>query len=277
MAEPLPITDLPRALAAEGALPDFVLTDIDDTFTTGGRITAAALEALERLQAAGIRCIPVTGRPAGWCDHIARMWPVDAVVGENGAFFFRYDRARHRLVRRYALPPEDFRDARARLTALGEAVLAAVPGTRLASDQDYRLADVAIDYAEDVEKLGDAALDRILEICARHGATAKVSSIHVNAWIGDYDKAGMLLALLAEEFGLDPAEARRRAVYIGDSPNDEPLFRCFPWSVGVANIRPFMARFEHPPRFVCAAAEGDGFRELADHLLAAHDLTRRRA
>jgi HAD superfamily hydrolase (TIGR01484 family) len=62
-----------------------VFTDIDDTLSTRGRITAEAYAAMERLHAAGYLVIPVTGRPAGWCDHIARMWPVDAVVGENGA------------------------------------------------------------------------------------------------------------------------------------------------------------------------------------------------
>ena len=69
-----------------------VLTDIDDTLTTDGNLTAAAYTALESLHNAGFGVVPITGRPAGWCDHIARMWPVDGVVGENGAFYFRYDR-----------------------------------------------------------------------------------------------------------------------------------------------------------------------------------------
>ena len=63
-----------------------LLFDIDDTLTTEGRLTGAAYAALERFKVAGKRAIAVTGRPAGWCDHIARMWPLDAVVGENGAF-----------------------------------------------------------------------------------------------------------------------------------------------------------------------------------------------
>jgi len=67
-----------------------VLLDIDDTLTTDGKLTAGAYTALERLHRARIRVVPVTGRPAGWCDHIARMWPIDAVVGENGAFYFLY-------------------------------------------------------------------------------------------------------------------------------------------------------------------------------------------
>src|SRR3989441_12464908 len=80
-----------------------VLFDIDDTLTTAGKLTAQAYTALERLQAAGKIAVAVTGRPAGWCDHLARMWPVDAVGGENGAFylFFRYGR----LQKRYRRPP----------------------------------------------------------------------------------------------------------------------------------------------------------------------------
>jgi len=65
-----------------------IFFDIDDTITTGGRIPACAFDALWRLKERGMKVVPITGRPAGWCDHIARMWPVDGVVGENGAFYF---------------------------------------------------------------------------------------------------------------------------------------------------------------------------------------------
>ena len=78
-----------------------VLLDIDDTLTTDGRLTAKAYAALADLRNAGKLVVPVTGRPAGWCDHIARLWPVDAIVGENGAFYFRYDHDERRMTRRY--------------------------------------------------------------------------------------------------------------------------------------------------------------------------------
>src|SRR6187401_69159 len=78
-----------------------VFCDIDDTLTTGGKLTAAAYAALEALQRAGLLVVPITGRPAGWCDQIARMWPVDAVVGENGAFYFWHDAGAAKLCRRY--------------------------------------------------------------------------------------------------------------------------------------------------------------------------------
>ena len=84
----LALADCPRdTLAAiEG-----VLTDIDETVSSHGRLTAEAYGAMEALKNAGFRVVPVTGRPAGWCDHIARFWPVDAVVGENGAFWMWHD------------------------------------------------------------------------------------------------------------------------------------------------------------------------------------------
>jgi predicted mannosyl-3-phosphoglycerate phosphatase (HAD superfamily) len=50
----------------------FILTDIDDTLTSDGRLKSNAYEAMERLSDNGYSVIPVTGRCAGWCDHIAR-------------------------------------------------------------------------------------------------------------------------------------------------------------------------------------------------------------
>jgi HAD superfamily hydrolase (TIGR01484 family) len=168
-----------------------VLTDIDDTVTTEGMLTAAAYGALERLHRAGFLVVPVTGRPAGWCDHIARMWPVDAVVGENGAFYFRYDRERKTMQQRFWASPEELKRNRAKLEAIETEVLASVPGTALASDQAYRMADLAIDFCEDVPALPEAEVDRIVSIFERAGAQAKVSSIHVNGWFGDYNKHGL--------------------------------------------------------------------------------------
>src|SRR5262245_43074384 len=66
-----------------------LLFDVDDTLTTQGKLTAEAYGALEALQRAGLRTVAVSGRAAGFCEYAARMWPVDAVVGENGGFWFR--------------------------------------------------------------------------------------------------------------------------------------------------------------------------------------------
>ena len=74
-----PFSQFPPALSRQVR---FVLTDVDDTLTDGPRLPASAYAAIERLQGAGITVIPVTAAPAGWCDLIARMWPIGAVIGE---------------------------------------------------------------------------------------------------------------------------------------------------------------------------------------------------
>ncbi len=245
-----------------------VLTDIDDTLSTHGRLTADAYVAMERLRAAGRLVIPITGRPAGWCDHIARMWPVDAVVGENGALYMRYDAAARKLVRRFVDDAPTRRAHRERLAAIGAKIVAEVPGCALASDQHYRETDVAIDFREDVPPLAPAAVDRIVALMQAEGMTAKVSSIHVNGWFGSYDKLTMTRRLLAESFGIDVDAERGHFVFAGDSPNDAPMFAFFPHAVGVANVREFGGRIATLPAYVTQAAMGAGFAELADFLLA---------
>ncbi len=241
--------------------------DIDDTLTTDGHLTAAAYGALERWKLAGGIAVPVTGRPAGWCDHIARMWPVDAVVGENGAFYFRYDHARGTLEKRFLVDDPTRAANRARLACLRDRILAAVPGAALASDQRYREADLAIDFCEDVPPLGLQAAERIAALMRAGGMTAKISSIHVNGWFGDYDKLGMTKILARECFGLDLDAAREQFAFIGDSPNDAPMFAYFPASVGVANVNRYVDLLDARPAFVTERESGAGFAELVARLL----------
>ena len=245
-----------------------VLTDIDETLSTHGRLTAEAYSAMEQLRAAGKLVIPITGRPAGWCDHIARMWPVDAVVGENGALYMRYDTAVRKLERRFVVDEATRRGHRDRLAAIAGKIVAAVPGSALASDQYYRETDVAIDFCEDVPRLSRAAIDRIVAMMEAEGMTAKVSSIHVNGWFGTYDKLTTTKRLLQEVFGIDIDADREQFVFAGDSPNDAPMFAFFPNAVGVANVCAFADRIATLPAYVTRAESGAGFAELATFLLA---------
>ena len=242
-----------------------VLLDIDDTLTTDGKLTAEAYGALEQLKAAGKLVVPVTGRPAGWCDHIARMCPVDAVVGENGAFYFCL--AQGKLQQRFRDDAAVRARQRGRLAEIGERIVGAVPGCALASDQPYRETDLAIDYCEDVAPMPLAAAQRIAVLMREAGLQAKISSIHVNGWFGEYDKLAMTRLLFAERFGWDLAVRNREAVFAGDSPNDAPMFAFFDQSVGVANLRRFDSLDFERPKYVAAAAAGAGFAELARHLL----------
>jgi HAD superfamily hydrolase (TIGR01484 family) len=240
----------------------FVLLDIDDTLTTRGKLGAQAYAALESLRRQGKRVIPVTGRPAGWCDHIARMWPVDAVVGENGAFYFWF--ADGKLGKRFIDDDADRAVKRSRLSEISRRILNEVPGAALASDQAYRETDLAIDFCEDVAPLSLDAAERIAGLMREAGLTAKVSSIHVNGWFGDYDKLSTARRLFTERFGLDLDVDNRNVAFVGDSPNDAPMFAFFENSVGVANVRRFPGL---QPKYVTEAEAGAGFAELASHLL----------
>jgi HAD superfamily hydrolase (TIGR01484 family) len=255
----------PRELLRDARI---VLTDVDDTLTRRGRLSPATLTALWRLREAGYRVVPVTGGCAGWCDHIARAWPVAGVIGENGAFRFTLDE-RTGLRADFWSSREELAEGQRVLLTLAMQALELNNGARLAADQPYRLADVAVDHAQDVGPLDADAVRAIIGVFQDGGAQARASSIHVNAWFGDYDKAAMAERMLAEEFGLSAAEADRRVIYIGDAPNDAPMFARFPLSVGVANIRPVLPSLGTPPRWVTDAAYGEGFVEVADALLEA--------
>jgi HAD superfamily hydrolase (TIGR01484 family) len=259
-----PVAELPPAICRDLL---GVFCDIDDTLTTEGRLNADAYAALERLDRAGLAMVPITGRPAGWCDMIARFWPVAGVVGENGAFYFRYDKAERHMVRRFAASEPERRENRSRLEALGRTILAAVPGAAISADQLYREADLAIDVCEDVEALPRQEVERIVSLFEEAGAVAKISSIHVNGWFGHYDKLSMARLFAGDVLGLDLDQARQRFVFAGDSPNDAPLFGFFPYAAGVANVLDFAGRMAAEPAFVATARGGAGFVEIADTIL----------
>ena len=245
----------------------FILTDIDDTLTTEGRLKSDAYDALGRLSNSGYKVIPVTGRCAGWCDHIARMWPVDGVVGENGAFFFSYDHVNKNMNNIYSQTEDERRENFIVLNQIKNTILESVPGTAEASDQDYRITDLAIDFAEDVPKLSQNMIDEIVNIAEQNGATAKISSIHVNCWIGEHNKLTTSLKILKENFGLNDKEIQSNVVFVGDSPNDSMMFGFFNNSVGVANVVDMMHKIVSPPKYITSKYSGEGFVELADLLL----------
>jgi hypothetical protein len=262
----LPLDAFPTAIA-RGLIG--VFTDIDDTITTDGHLPAAAYGALERLADAGLVVVPITGRPAGWCDMIARFWPVAGVVGENGAFAFRYDHAAKIMHRSFVATPAERAANRRKLDALQVRILKEVPGSAVAGDQLYREADLAIDFREDVPPLPPEAVDRIVALFEEAGATAKVSSIHVNGWFGTYDKLSTTRSFVREALGLDLDQTKERFVFCGDSPNDAPMFGFFPHACGVANVAEFVGRMDATPAYVAPSRGGAGFVEIVDRILAA--------
>jgi HAD superfamily hydrolase (TIGR01484 family) len=248
-------------LTAEEALGvRYFLMDIDDTLTMQGKLLSSSYSALWKLKDAGLKVIPVTGRPAGWCDLIAREWPVDGVVGENGALAF-WEAPGSVLKAEYH--PNAVRNNHSVLERIKEKALEEFPEIRLAKDQFARLFDIALDFAEDEPVLPISAAQRIKEIAEEEGAVARISSIHVNIWMGDYNKLSMVERFLAGRFGWKSGAGDREVLFVGDSPNDEPMFARFPLTCAVSNIRRYADFIKHKPAFVAGKAGGDGFAEIA--------------
>ncbi len=242
-----------------------VFFDIDDTFSSDGKITREAYSVLWELNEAGKILVPITGRPAGWCDHIARMWPVTAVVGENGAFYFIMRKGK--LEKCYIWGTKEMEENRRRLNALRDEILKKYPQADVASDQNYREFDLAIDFAEDVPKMKREDIYGIVDIAEKHGAVVKVSSIHVNIWFGDYDKLSGTKLFAKKELGVDLDKNNEEFVFAGDSGNDEPMFNFFKNSVGVNNVLEFADRLKKMPTFVTSKRSGEGFVQMARQIL----------
>ena len=134
-----------------------IFCDIDDTLTVNGRLVPGVLDWMTEAQARGLAVVPITGRPGGWVDHIARAWPVDGVVGENGGLWFWVDS--EGMKRHFAQSKKERIENRRKLELLADQIQLAVPGTALASDQPYRELDLAIDFCEDVPALGNDAIN----------------------------------------------------------------------------------------------------------------------
>jgi HAD superfamily hydrolase (TIGR01484 family) len=237
-----------------------VLTDIDDTLTEGGVIAAAALQALHDLRAAGMPVLAITGRPAGWSEPLARAWPVDAIVAENGAVMLRCidGELQFGFTEDAATRAANF----SRLQICAADVIARVPGAMRATDSPGRLTDIAIDHSE-FAHLSAAQIAAVCAVMRSHGLHATVSSIHINGWLGGHSKWTAARWAVGPDF--KPAEW----IYVGDSTNDALMFERMRLSVGVANIARFVPQLTALPTYVTAAERGDGFAELAKALLSA--------
>jgi len=239
----------------------FVLTDMDETLTYQGRLPAETYAALARLEATGIRVIPVTAAPAGWCDQMARMWPIDGVIAENGGLFLRRHSDGHCVERRFWHSPDRIEDVREQLRSIARIVEEGVPQARQADDQVFRLTSLAY------RRTGTDADHRIVEALINAGADATINNLWVLGWVGGYDKLTMSLRVLAETYGIDAHAAPELVAYSGDSINDAPMFRFFKHTAGVSTVIDCLPQLPVAPQWITHGPGGAGFVEFADAIL----------
>jgi HAD superfamily hydrolase (TIGR01484 family) len=242
---------------------DAVFTDLDGTLTSAGKLRDSTYRAVCSCVRAGVPVVLVSGRPAGWGEAFARIWPLAAVITENGGVTFLP--GRRGLRRIYAVPPARLPALRRKMHAVARLIAHKVPGARLSSDSVYTEVNLAIDWNEEV-KLPEAAARRIEQLLRARGYSAVRSSVHVNFWPGRYDKLSACRRVARELFGSRGRDLSR-FVYAGDALNDEPMFAGFPRSCGVANVRAVWDELGAKPAFVTRGAEGAGFEEIVRAVL----------
>jgi HAD superfamily hydrolase (TIGR01484 family) len=252
--------------SARGALTG-VFTDIDDTLTSDGAITPDALEALADLKAAGLAVVAITGRPVGWSLPFVNAWPVDAIVAENGAVAL-LPATGGEVEKRYQQDAATRAANFARMQAVLARIEREIPGAARATDSPGRETDIAIDHSEFVQ-LDDATVARVVALMRGEGMHATVSSIHINGWYGDNDKLEGARWIVRELWSRTLDDEMDRWAYVGDSTNDQLMFRTFAHSIGVANVARFVPQLAHLPRYVTQGERGTGFAEAARAVLAA--------
>lgn len=259
--------------ADERRLISGVFTDIDDTLTTEGAITLDALEGLAQLKAAGLKVVAITGRPVGWSEPFAASWPVDAIVAENGAVALLPD-AQSAAPRPLSKIYQQNAATRAANFTRMQAVLARIerelPGIHRATDSPGRETDIAIDHSE-FTQLSDAQIATVVALMKSEGMHATVSSIHINGWYGGHNKLEGARWIVRELWQRDLDAEMGQWVYVGDSTNDQLMFKTFANSVGVANIARFVPQLTHLPRYVTRGERGAGFAEVVKILLTPAD------
>ncbi|NEP46161.1 MAG: HAD-IIB family hydrolase [Okeania sp. SIO2H7] len=236
-----------------------VAADLDGTITKNGKFTPAFLRAMEKLTAANIQMLIVTGRSAGWVQAIKNYLPVIGAIAENGGVFFPGFGEEPELL----TPIENPTVYRQQLGDIFQHLKSQFPDIVESSDNRFRLTD----WTFDVGGLSNSNLQTLQQLCGERNYGFTYSNVQCHIKPLEQDKATGLLQVLSRYF---PQWETEQIVTVGDSPNDESLFdkSKFSLSVGVANIIDYADKLRHRPVYITTNKEADGFCELVEILIA---------
>jgi len=252
-----PLSEFPRSKLEKAKI---LLFDLDGTFVNSDCLQASTYNSLEEVVRKGMKTVVVTGRPAGWCDLMARWWPVDSVIGENGAL--SYSMLEGQIQRDVFDSSLSLDESKKLLVSLLEELRSKFGEIYLAADQAFRQWDLALDISEE-NSMPMSKVKKIYDFCINKGANAAISNIHLNIWYGSYTKLDMAIRILKKwEIDID------ECIYIGDSPNDEPMFKEFPLSVGVKSVEKYAELMTYYPKYITDKDANQGFEELVDFILS---------
>ncbi|MDY6803489.1 MAG: HAD family hydrolase [Cyanobacteriota bacterium] len=238
-----------------------VASDMDGTLTKNGKFTPALLRSLEKLSAANIQVLIITGRSAGWVQAIKNYLPVIGAIAENGGLFFPSMREEPEFLTQM----ENLTLYRQQLAETFQYLKSQFPDLIESGDNRFRLTD----WTFDVLGLSNSDLETIEELCREQNYGFTYSNVQCHIKPLEQDKATGLMQVLSQYF---PQWEAEQIITVGDSPNDESLFdkSKFSLSVGVANIMDYADKLRHRPVYVTKNKEVEGFCELVEVLLMGH-------
>ncbi|MBL8740457.1 MAG: HAD hydrolase family protein [Myxococcales bacterium] len=249
---------------AEALAIDHFVFDLDDTLLDDGALGERAYASLFRLREAGIQLVACTGRPAGWAEIVARQWPIEQAIAENGAVAWQRNGA-GRVVLWDPAPAGERAERRRRLLALRDEILRGLPEMTLADDNGGRITDITFDIGEH-RRVDPPIVDSARALAIAAGVETFTSSVHFHITLDKTDKAAGFIAAGAALAGNGRSFAR--AGFAGDSSNDAAAFAAFGVSFGVANVRRHLHALPMPPTFVSDGEMGAGFAEIAEAIVA---------
>jgi HAD superfamily hydrolase (TIGR01484 family) len=239
-------------------LPDLQLiaADIDGTLTHEGKFTAALLQAIDQLNAQGIKLLLVTGRSAGWVSAVNNYLPVAGAIAENGGIYFNqageFD---------FLTQIDQIDTHRSQLAARFWELQEIYPQIEESIDNQFRITD----WTFDVAGLSDRELTQVAAKCQDWGYSFTFSTIQCHIKPLHQDKGVAIRHVIKQYF---PAIQPTQMITVGDSPNDASMFdqSYFPHSVGVANIAHYTSQLAHQPQYLTKSPEVAGFVELVNLL-----------
>jgi HAD superfamily hydrolase (TIGR01484 family) len=248
------ILPLPEQLIDIG----LIATDIDGTLTCEGKFTTELFQAIDRLNAKGIKLLLVTGRSAGWVSAVNNYLPIAGAIAENGGVYFSQDSSGFDFITRI----ESIEAHRAELASRFWELQARYPLIEESIDNQFRITD----WTFDVAGLTDLELAEIDRQCQAWGYSFTFSTVQCHIKPPQQDKGVAILHVLREYF---PEIKPTQLVTVGDSPNDASMFdrSLFPHSVGVANLQHYTTQLAHQPRYLTKLPEVAGFWELINLLV----------
>ncbi len=235
-----------------------IATDMDGTLTKNGKFTSHLFLALEKLAAAKIQVLVITGRSAGWVQAIKNYLPVVGAIAENGGIFYPLHSEAPEILT--SIP--NIALHRQNLAEVFQYLKNQFPQIEASVDNQFRLTDLTFD----IQDLSLSELTKMADICQTKGYGFTYSTVQCHIKSLQQDKATGLFQVLSEYF---PELTTEKIITVGDSPNDESLFEesKFPLSVGVANVIEYANKLNHQPVYVTSKKEAEGFCELAELLL----------